>query len=191
MNANSELRTQNSKLPDRRVLVVGVGNVLQGDDGFGVEVARRLLRRTDLPSNVTVLEVGIGGMGMVQELFNGYSALMVVDATDRGGVPGTTYLLEIDVPDLADLSSEQRQDHLSDVHLATPSRAFVLAKALGVLPPLVYMLGCQPQAIDDLVIGLSEPVERAVGPSVERLVSEIGRLVATPTGATNELREEG
>lgn len=170
------------------MLVVGVGNVLQGDDGFGVEVARRLAQRTDLSPDVTILEVGIGGMGMVQELFNGYSALVVVDAVDRGGAPGTTYLLEVEVPDLTDLPPEQRQDHLSDVHLATPSRAFVLAKALGVLPPSVYMLGCQPGVIDDLVIGLSEPVEQAVGPSVERLVNEVHRLTGVPVVAMNAKR---
>ena len=186
MDTNSELRTQNAKLDARRVLVVGVGNVLQGDDGFGVEVARRLAQRTDLSPGVTILEIGIGGMGMVQELYNGYSALVVVDAVDRGGAPGTTYLLEVEVPDMMDLSAEQQQDHMSDVHLATPSRAFILAKALGVLPPSVYMLGCQPQVIDDLIIGLSEPVERAVKPSIERLVSEIRRLTATPTVAADE-----
>ena len=160
----------------KRVLVVGVGNVLHGDDGFGVEVAQRLARRTDLPPGVTVLEVGIGGMTMVQELFNGYSALLVVDAVDRGGAPGTTYLLEAQVPDLGEMPFEQRQDALSDMHLATPSRAFVLAKALGVLPPLVYILGCQPFSIEEMTIGLSEPVERAVEPSVERLVREVYRL---------------
>lgn len=160
--------------------------MLQGDDGFGVEVAQRLARRTDLPPEVTVLEVGIGGMSMVQELFAGYDALLVVDAVDRGREPGTTYLLEAEVPDLAGMLPEQQQDLMSDMHLATPSRAFVLAKGLGVLPPLVYIFGCQPQAIDDMTIGLSEPVEGAVEPSVERLVSEIRRLAAAPVVVVRE-----
>lgn len=169
-----------------KILVVGVGNVLQGDDGFGVEVAQRLARRDDLPPGVTVLEVGIGGMGMVQELFAGYDALVVVDAVDRGGAPGATYLLQAEVPDLTGIPFEQRQDFLADMHLATPSRAFVLAKALGVLPPSVYILGCQPHAIDDLTIGLSEAVEQAVEPSVERLVYEIHRLTGGPVAIVNE-----
>ncbi len=170
----------------RRVLVVGVGNVLQGDDGFGVEVVQRLARRTDLPSTVTLLETGIGGMGMVQELYNGYDALVVVDAVDRGGEPGTTYLLEAEVPNLANLPLEERQDYLADMHLATPSRAFVLAKAVGVLPPAVYILGCQPAVINDLVLGLSRPVQQAVEPSVERLVREIHRLAGAPLEARSE-----
>ena len=170
----------------RRVLVVGVGNVLHGDDGFGVAVVQRLATRADLPNGVTVLEVGIGGMGLVQELFSGYDALLVVDAVDRGGLPGTTYLLEAEVPNIADLPSEQREEFLADMHLATPSRAFVLAKAVGVLPPSVYILGCQPQAIDDMVLGLSEPVEQAVGPTVERLLLEVRRLTGASVARVDE-----
>src|SRR6476659_1277610 len=75
------------------VLVVGVGNVLRGDDGFGVEVVHRLAARTDLPATVKIMETGIGGMSILHELFNGFDALLVVDAVDRGGEPGTVYLL--------------------------------------------------------------------------------------------------
>lgn len=170
----------------KKVLVVGVGNVLQGDDGFGVEVVKRLAGREDLPSGVTVLETGIGGMTLVQELFNGYDTLIVVDAVDRGGAPGTTYLLEAEVPNLAELPYEQREDFLSDMHLATPSRAFVMSKALGVLPPSVYILGCQPQVIEDLILGLSEPVERAIEPAIERLIHELQRLTGEAVTAASE-----
>jgi hydrogenase maturation protease len=190
LNTNSEFNIQSSKLVGGRVLVVGVGNVLHGDDGFGVEVAQRLAQRTDLPPGVTVLEVGIGGMAMVQELFTGYSALIVVDAVDRGGAPGTTYLLEAEVPEISELPFEQRQDALSDMHLATPSRAFVLARALGVLPSLVYIFGCQPYSIEEMTIGLSEPVQRAVEPGVERLVGEVYRLTGTDRGATASIGVE-
>lgn len=167
----------------RRVLVAGVGNVLQGDDGFGVRVVQELARRTGLPPYVSVIEVGIGGMSLVQELFAGYSALVVVDAVDRGGKPGTIYLLESEVPDLDNMSAEEREDHLADMHLATPARAFVLAKGLGVLPPHVYILGCQPHSIEDLSIGLSEEVEGAVAPAVERLLREVKRLSGVDIGA--------
>ncbi len=183
MTSHSKFKIQNLELPTRRVLVAGVGNVLQGDDGFGVRVVQELATRTDLPPGVNVIEVGIGGMRMVQELFSGYSALVVVDAVDRGGKPGTTYLLEAEVPDLADMSAEEREDHLADMHLATPARAFVLAKGLGVLPPRVYILGCQPASIAELYIGLSEAVEAAVAPTVERLVREVRRLTGTDMSA--------
>jgi hydrogenase maturation protease len=164
------------------VLVAGVGNVLLGDDGFGIAVVQQLAKRRDLPPTVTVVEVGIGGISLVQDLLDGYDVLLIVDAVDRGGAPGTIYLLEPEVPDLATWPFEKRQDFLADMHMTTPTRALILARALGVLPPAVYMLGCQPTTCDDLVIGLSPLVECAVVPSVERLMSEIRRF----TGVTTE-----
>jgi hydrogenase maturation protease len=165
------------------VLVVGFGNVLNGDDGFGVAVLQRLARHPHLPPGVTLLEVGIGGMSMIHALQDGYDALLLVDAVDRGGAPGTTYLLEPEVPNLAAVPYAERQDSLADMHLATPARALLLARALDVLPPAVYLLGCQPAAYEDLVLGLSAPVALAVETGVERLIVEIQRLTAAPPAA--------
>ena len=174
----------------RHVLVAGVGNLLRADDGFGIAVVQHLARRPDLLPTVTVVEIGIGGISLVHELLSGYDVLLIVDALDRGGAPGTIYLLEPQVPDLAQWPFEQRQDFLADMHMTTPSRALILARALGVLPPTVYLLGCQPTTCDDLVIGLSAPVERAVAPCVERLVSEIHRLVDVPVQALSQGHEK-
>ncbi|MHB8596307.1 MAG: hydrogenase maturation protease [Ktedonobacteraceae bacterium] len=159
-----------------RILVAGVGNVLHGDDAYGVIVVQRLALRSDLPSTVKVVEVGIGGISLVQDLFDGYDVLMIVDAVEREGAPGTIFLLEPQVPDLAQWPHEQRQDFLANMHMTTPSRALILARALGVLPPSVYILGCQPTTYEELVIGLSPPVERAVELSVERLIGELTKL---------------
>lgn len=159
-----------------RVLVAGVGNLLRGDDGFGVEVVRRLRQRGDLPTGVRIIEVGIGGMSLVQELFDGYDVVLIIDAVDRGGAPGTVYLLEQTVPTLDHLAVEQRHDFLADMHLATPSRALILARALGVLPRRVYLLGCQPTTAE-LAIGLSDAVRQVIDPCVERLIRELHRLV--------------
>lgn len=160
-----------------RVLIAGMGNVLRRDDGFGVEVANRLRRDNSLPADVRVVEVGIGGVHLVQELMNGYDALVVIDALERGTPPGTLHLLRVDVPDLDDWPSAQREDFLADMHYTTPSKALILSKALHVLPPEAYILGCQPADTDELGIGLSEPVEAAVGPTLRQLESLVHRLL--------------
>jgi hydrogenase maturation protease len=175
----------------RRVLVAGFGNVLLGDDGFGITVVQQLALRPDLPPSVRIAEVGIGGISLVQELFDRYDVLLIVDAVDRGGLPGTTYLLEQEVPDLAQWPYEQRQDFLANMHMTTPSRALILARALGVLPPSVYVLGCQPTTCDELVIGLSPPVERAVDLSVERLIGELRQLTGMSLVTTEPGAAEG
>jgi hydrogenase maturation protease len=146
-----------------------MGNVLLRDDGFGVEVVRQLSRRPQLPPDVRVLDVGIGGIHLVQELFDGYEALIVVDAAE-GDVPaGTLRLLEVTVPDLDAWPEKDRQDFLADMHYATPSKALILSKALGVLPPRAYLLCCQPADVSDLGMGLSEPVSQAATAAVGQI----------------------
>jgi hydrogenase maturation protease len=160
-----------------RILVAGMGNVLRLDDGFGVELARRLAQAWTSPdSPARVVEVGIGGVHLVQELMAGYDALVVLDAVERGSPPGTIHVLAAEVPELATWPEERRRDFLADMHYATPTKAMILARALGVLPPMVYLVGCQPTDADTAGIGLSQPVaaavERAVG-VVEDLVRQI------------------
>lgn len=156
--------------PNMRVLVAGVGNVLRGDDGFGVGVARILLREPQ-PAGVRVLDIGIGGIHLVQELFDDTDALVVVDAVDLGREPGTVLVIR---PTIREPSG---RDDLADIHYANPERALMLAGALDVLPPEVWLVGCQPVDAQRVGEGLSREVEGALEPAaaeVRRLVSALG-----------------
>ena len=167
-----------------RVLVAGMGNDLCQDDGFGIVAVRRFVAM-GVPEGVRVVEPGSGGISLVQELMDGYEALIIVDAVDRGGEPGTVYLLETEVPDFATLPEAEQRDFLADMHATVPSRVLTLAQALGVLPGVIYILGCQPQQYE-LGMGLSAPVERGVAEALVRLnaltAAIIGNLVAIPSG---------
>jgi hydrogenase maturation protease len=161
-----------------KILVAGVGNVLRADDAFGVEVARRL-ETTELPDGVKVIETGIGGIALVQELQEGYDALVVVDAVDRGRPAGQLMLIEPDVVDVNALTWDQKHDLLADMHLATPERAMMLARALGVLPSKLLMVGCQPLDPDSIGTGMSAPVQEAVDLAVIEIVRHLNELLAT------------
>jgi hydrogenase maturation protease len=159
-----------------RVIVAGVGNVLRGDDGFGVVVAQRLEGEA-APPEVKVLDTGIGGIHLVQELLDRTDALIVVDAVDRGRPPGTVFVIRPEVEDVNELSLHERNDFLADMHYATPERALAFARALGVLPETAWIVGCQPADAERLGEGLSAPVAAAVEPAlaeVRRLVRELG-----------------
>jgi hydrogenase maturation protease len=160
-----------------RILIAGVGNVLKADDAFGVEVARRL-EAMELPAGVRVVETGIGGIALVQELQDGWDALIVADAVDRGREPGTVMLIEPDVIDVHALSWGERSDLLADAHLATPERVFMLSKALGVLPQRLLMVGCQPLDVDAIGTEMSEPVQAAVGIAVNEILRHVDELVS-------------
>ena len=154
----------------RKVLVAGVGNVLDGDDGFGVELAWRLAKR-ELPAGVKVIETGIGGMSLVQELMQGYDAVLLLDAHRGGGPPGTLRLLEPTLPDLSALDPHQLRDYFADTHYATPLRALALAMRLGCLPPQVAIVGCEPTPSEGLQNRLSSPVAASLDAG-ERMVLE-------------------
>ena len=160
------------------ILIAGVGNVLQGDDGFGVVVAQRLMARTDLSTAAKVIETGIGGMSLIQELMLGYDALILVDAFRKGGAPGRLYLLEPELPDLSHLDAHQLRDYFSDTHYATPMRALTLLARMDSLPPTIRIVGCEPEALDELKIGLSAPASAAVDRAVTMIVDWVDRYVA-------------
>lgn len=164
-----------------RALVAGMGSDLHRDDGFGIEVVRRLAA-AGAPEGVRVVEAGTAGIGLVQELLDGYEALVIVDAVDRGEPPGTVYLLEAEVPDLERLEPEDQQEFLADMHYTVPSKALTLARALGVLPPRAYILGCQPEE-HELGMGLSAPVEGGVVEALERLRELLAGLTGEPVSS--------
>ena len=152
----------------KRTLIAGFGNVLRGDDGFGVEVVRRLQVDENPPDGVELLEVGTAGIALAQALMTPYERLVVVDAMKRGGKPGTVYVLRVDAVDAL---------RSVDMHMAVPSKALGLAQAIGALPPQIFMVGCEPDGVDELEMTLSASVQHAV----DYAVQEIRRLVAEGT----------
>ena len=154
-----------------RVIVGCVGNILRGDDGFGPAVAERL---AGLPDGAEVVETGIGGIALLQELLGECDGLILVDAVDRGADPGTVFQIEPEVLD---------GEHVADVHLANPERVLTMAKAMGVLPERVLIVGCQPAEIDELERGLSPAVESAVEVAAVRVEAAVRDWLAEPVDA--------
>jgi len=160
-------------LTTAKTLIVGFGNVLLSDDGFGVEVVQRLAA-SKLPPPIETMDVGIGGMHFMLRLMEGFTALIVVDAVQRGQPPGTLYVFTPGTDDLAIQSGER-----VDPHCAEPTRSMKLAKALGFLPEKVTVVGCEP-ATCHLGIGLTVAIDSAV----ERAVEHIRELVFGDAGRT-------
>ena len=164
-------------MDSRRVLIAGIGNVFLGDDGFGVEVVRRLAGRK-LPEGVEVADFGIRGMDLAYALQDDYEVVIFVDAIPRGEEPGTVYLLEPEI-------DEDREVAL-DAHGMDPVKVIQLSRALGAKPARTLVVGCEPQVVingedyEDMLMELSEPVRGAVEEAVklvESLVEEINKEV--------------
>jgi hydrogenase maturation protease len=144
-------------------LVAGVGNVLLGDDGFGVEVAR-VLAASSLPEGVRVADFGIRGLHLAYELLDGgYQTTILVDATARGERAGTVTLLEIGAAAAA----------AADAHGLTPDQVLGWVRAMGGDPGRVLVVGCEPQDTGE-GMGLSAPVARAVPEAVALVRGLVG-----------------
>ncbi|MFN2433211.1 MAG: hydrogenase maturation protease [Gemmatimonadota bacterium] len=146
-----------------RTLIAGFGNELRGDDALGVEVIHRLEAAGGLGGGVELLEVGTGGIRLAQELLTPCDRLIVVDCISRGGAPGTVYVLEVEsVAAVGEV----------DLHLAVPARALSLAQALGALPARTFLVGCEPEQVDELTTELSPAVRGAL----EAVIGHVRRL---------------
>ncbi|HEY5362150.1 MAG TPA: hydrogenase maturation protease [Streptosporangiaceae bacterium] len=180
-----------------QVLVAGIGNIFLGDDGFGVEVATRLAR-LDLPGGVRVVDYGIRGMHLAYDLANGFDAAILIDATPRGGMPGTLYVIEPDLgsepapqadpvspaagpadpraasTDEAAAAAEAAASPLFDAHGMQPDVVFGMLDMLGgARPGRILIVGCEPASVD-YGIGLSD----AVAASVDEAVQVVADLAA-------------
>ncbi|MGW7436427.1 hydrogenase maturation protease [Streptomyces sp. NPDC054849] len=161
-----------------RVLVAGIGNVFLGDDGFGVETVRALSAHP-LPDDVEVVDFGVRGVHLAYQLLDGYDTLLLVDATARGGEPGTLYLIEADAA--PGLEAEPGGAVL-DGHHMSPDAVLALLDTLcagtGTTPPRrTLVLGCEPACVEE-GIGLSAPVTAAV-PEAVRMALDLIRDPST------------
>jgi len=162
-----------------KLLVAGVGNIFFRDDGFGVEVARRLAGR-ELPPGAEVGDFGIRGVHLAYDVAGRYSSLVLVDALDLGEPPGTVAVLD---------ASEQLVPEgqvVLDGHAMSPAVVLGALARLGARLERALVVGCQPASVGEGE-GLSPPVAAAVDEAVELCL----KLAAEVVGARAVTKEAG
>lgn len=151
-----------------RIVVMGIGNPLVGDEGIGPRVAERLMSAYTFPDRVEVMDAGTIGLGMI-DVFRRSDVCIVVDAVDGTGEPPGTIVAM--APD--EMAPNQVLHSLHDMKLADVLQA---ADFAGILPD-VRFLGVQIERMETLVTELTPEVEAAV-PKVEaevlRVLSGLG-----------------
>jgi hydrogenase maturation protease len=146
-----------------KTLVLGVGNLLLSDDGVGVHTIRRLQEVAQLPEEVQVLDGGTMGLDLLYYL-EGVSHLLIVDAVETGGPPGT----------LTRIAGEQVPAYLSlkmSPHVGLPDMLFA-AKLRDLYPEEVVVWGVQPETIE-VGLDLSPSVAAQVDVLVEKILEEL------------------
>lgn len=159
-------------MSDPQILVAGIGNLLLGDDGFGVETVRRLAA-CPLPEGVVVQDFGIRGLDLAYALLDPYEALILVDIASRGEAPGTLYLIEPEVPPGGTATL--------DAHGMDPVKVLALARTLGATPIPTYLVACEPGFLpdpesEDVVMELTSPVTAAIEEAIQMVITLIEKI---------------
>jgi hydrogenase maturation protease len=149
------------------LLILGLGNLLCGDDGLGAFVAQEIAGTRIIPDGVRVLDGGTLGLSLLPYLEDAERAILV-DAIQTGEAPGTLVRLEGDEvgPAVAARLS---------VHQVGVSDLIEAARWRGRIPPTLVLLGLVP-GTTDLGVGLSPPVLAGMPALVERVCEEAARL---------------
>ena len=155
------------------MLVLGIGNILLGDEGIGVRAVEALIERYRLPDGVEVIDGGTTGMGLL-DLMAGRERVIVVDAVKTGAPPGTIVRLAGDaIPAGLRERISTHQQGIGDVLAALT--------LLGDAPMELVVIGIEPADLT-FGVGLSPEIEVKLAALVEAVMAELGliELTATP-----------
>ncbi|KPP85419.1 MAG: hydrogenase maturation protease HyaD [Rhodobacteraceae bacterium HLUCCA08] len=142
-----------------RTLILGIGNVLWADEGFGVRCVERLAETHAFDADVTLLDGGTQGLYLLPFLEQA-DTLLVFDAVDYGLVPGTLKVVEdAEVP--AFLGAKKMSLHQTGFQ-----DVIATAQLMGYCPDRLILIGCQPQELEDYGGGLRDIVAAQIDPSI-------------------------
>ncbi|MGQ9889395.1 MAG: carbamoyltransferase HypF [Aggregatilineales bacterium] len=163
--------TAGSAAPRLRIVCVGIGNALRGDDAAGL-LAAAAVRAAGLPG-VTVVESAGDGAALL-DLFADADAVYLLDAAQAGGPPGTIHRVDALAQPLP------RGLFAASSHLFGAAEAVEMARALGQLPPYLVVYGVEAA---DFALGAppSEAVAAAAHEAAQRVIGEIISLIPQPS----------
>lgn len=154
-------RGRSTKSQNKRILILGVGNLLLSDEGVGVHVAQKMMEM-DLPPEVQIVEGGTDGFGLMHVLLEA-DRVILVDAVKGGGPPGSIYRFEVaDCPPFPDIFK-------TSVHQISILEVINLSGLIGSTPPTT-IIGVEPECLE-MGMDLSPEIEAKI-PKVIQLVKE-------------------
>lgn len=148
-------------------MILGVGNILLSDEGFGVRVVEALEKRYDFPDNVSVIDGGVLGinlMGIISEA----DQLIVVDVIRNGGRPGALYRIDGE-------AIPERIRAKNSLHQIDFLESLTLCQALDKVPETV-IIGVEPKDIETLSVDLTAATADRIDDVIQMVLTELDRL---------------
>lgn len=165
------------------IIVLGIGNVLWADEGFGVRCAEILQQRYEFASNVQLIDGGTQGLYLIQHV-QCADYLLIFDAIDYGLAPGEMKVVEgEDVPKY--LGAKKMSLHQTGFQ-----EVLALAHLTGRYPEKVVLIGCQPEEIEDYGGSLRPLLKAAIELALQHALVRLRNWGAAPIARTVPLAPE-
>ncbi|MEM6422131.1 MAG: HyaD/HybD family hydrogenase maturation endopeptidase [Pseudomonadota bacterium] len=162
-----------------RTLILGIGNVLWADEGFGVRCVEALADAWSFPPEVTLLDGGTQGLYLLPFLEDA-EILVVFDAVDYGLPPGTLKIVEGDeVP--AFMGAKKMSLHQTGFQ-----DVIATARLMGCCPETLILIGCQPVELEDYGGGLRPEIAARIDEAIRIALEKLAALGITPTPGTGD-----
>ena len=162
-----------SHAPDDTLCVLGIGNVLWADEGFGVRCVEALQQRHEFAAHVGLIDGGTQGLYLIQHVQQARK-LLIFDAIDYGLAPGTLKLIEND--DVPRFLGAKKMS----LHQTGFQEVLLLAQLTQRYPEEVLLIGCQPEELEDYGGSLRPVVKQALEDALALGVDALRRWGARP-----------
>ena len=147
----------------KKILILGLGNILLGDEGVGVRIAQQLSSQS-IPDGIEVIDGGTAGYELLN-LLEGRDKVIIVDAVKADDKPGSIYKMDLSV------LQEDTPMQLS-LHQIGLKNVFKMASLMDINPK-VTLVGVVPKDYQSYKIGLSPEIERVIPLAIETILQDI------------------
>lgn len=151
-----------------RIVVIGIGNPLMGDDGFGVEVVEKL--KGKVPNCVELYKCEALSFQVLNIIENS-DATIIVDVIKSNGNPGDIYVFDFE-------EVNRNYNRITSLHDLDIVKIIEVGRFVYNLPKKIVIVGVEPEKVE-FGIGLSEPVRKAIPKVVDIIVNLIYELMKT------------
>jgi hydrogenase maturation protease len=154
---------------DHTILVLGIGNILWADEGFGVRVVQAMQQTYQFPASVCLMDGGTQGLALIPHV-RGLDVLIILDAVDFQREPGTLVeLRDAEVP--AFLGAKKMS-----LHQVSFQEVLALCQLLGGCPERMVLVGVQPETLEDYGGSLSPVVKRQMPAAMGRVLAYLAEM---------------
>jgi len=154
-------------MKEKQITILGIGNILFKDEGFGVRVVERIADLYCFPDNVSVVDGGVLGLNLLGEICE-CDYLIVIDVIRNNGTPGTLYRLKDDeIP--------ERIRAKNSLHQVDFLEALTMCQALDKVPETV-IIGVEPEDIETTSIDLTPVISAEINPVIDMVLNELHEL---------------